>query len=198
MTRLAVVGPPGAGKTALAQALRAEYGVPAISTGAMLRAAREAGSLSPDAAERYDRGELMPVGLVDEMLTERLRGLTGWVLDGYPRRREEAEMLVQGVLPRPQAVIVLIASAELAASRISKRGSCPEHGVVTAGPGGTCPSCGAHLARRPEDDPMILLRRRCEYDANLAGVVAVLGELVIELQAELALEDLVEVVKEAI
>jgi adenylate kinase len=99
--RIVLLGPPGAGKGTQAQLLAARVGVPAISTGDMLRAAKAAGS---ELGRRVD-GVMASGGLVDdalmaEVVRERLAEpdtARGYLLDGYPRTLPQAETL-SGIL----------------------------------------------------------------------------------------------------
>jgi adenylate kinase len=100
-TRIVLLGPPGAGKGTQAQLLAARLGVPAISTGDMLRAAVAAGS---ELGRRVD-GVMASGGLVDdalmaEVVRERVAQADaggGYLLDGYPRTLPQAETL-SGIL----------------------------------------------------------------------------------------------------
>jgi len=100
-TRMVLLGPPGAGKGTQAQLLAQRVGVPAISTGDMLRAAVAAGS---ELGRRVD-GVMASGGLVDdalmaEVVRERLAqpdAARGYLLDGYPRTLPQAETLA-GIL----------------------------------------------------------------------------------------------------
>jgi len=99
--KVVLLGPPGAGKGTQAQLLSARLGVPAISTGDMLREAVAAGS----ELGRRVQGVMAAGGLVDdelmaEVVRERLTqgdAAHGYLLDGYPRTLPQAETLA-GIL----------------------------------------------------------------------------------------------------
>jgi adenylate kinase len=95
--RVILVGPPGAGKGTQAARLVDRYGIPHISTGDMLRAALKAGTPLGKQAEAFmSRGDLVPdsvvIGLVIERFTEA-DAQKGFMLDGFPRTRPQAEAL---------------------------------------------------------------------------------------------------------
>jgi len=99
--RIVLLGPPGAGKGTQAQLLAARLGVPAISTGDMLRAAVAAGS---ELGRRVDSvmasGALVDDALMAEVVRERVAQPDtgkGYLLDGYPRTLPQAETLA-GIL----------------------------------------------------------------------------------------------------
>ncbi len=100
-TRIVLLGPPGAGKGTQAQLLADRLGVPAISTGDMLRAAVAAGS---ELGRRVDSvmasGALVDDALMAEVVRERVAQPDtgrGYLLDGYPRTLPQAETLA-GIL----------------------------------------------------------------------------------------------------
>ena len=103
--RVVFLGPPGAGKGTQAERLAADRGVPHLSTGDMLRAARSLGTpVGMQAKEFMDRGVLAPDEVVDAIVAERLEQAdapNGFILDGYPRtlallRRSPARSLPCG------------------------------------------------------------------------------------------------------
>jgi adenylate kinase len=94
--RLVFLGPPGAGKGTQAQFLIHELGIPQISTGDMLRAAKKAGTLPPDVAATMASGGLVPDAFVIELIEGRLRDADcgdGFLLDGFPRTAAQADAL---------------------------------------------------------------------------------------------------------
>ena len=92
-----LLGPQGAGKGTQGRLISAEYGIPHIATGDMLRSAIAAGTeLGRKAAPLLRAGELVPdeimIGLIRDRLT-REDARNGFVLDGYPRTAPQAEAL---------------------------------------------------------------------------------------------------------
>ena len=100
-SRVVFLGPPGSGKGTQAQALASELGIPAISTGDMLREAVANGSeLGRRVRKIMESGELVGDVLMAEVVTERLGqpdAERGFLLDGYPRTAAQAETL-EGIL----------------------------------------------------------------------------------------------------
>ena len=95
--RLVLLGAPGSGKGTQAARLKAELGVPHISTGDMLRSAVKAGTpLGLKAKEVMDAGRLVSDDILLGMLEERLAEAdvkSGFILDGYPRNLAQADAL---------------------------------------------------------------------------------------------------------
>lgn len=94
---LVFFGPPGAGKGTQAQKLVADFGIPQISTGDILRAAVSKGSeLGKQAGPLMAAGKLVPDELVIGIVEERLKEpdcSKGFLLDGFPRTIPQADAL---------------------------------------------------------------------------------------------------------
>jgi adenylate kinase len=92
-----LLGPQGSGKGTQARRIAAEYGVPHIATGDMIRAAISSRSgLGLQVKEIYERGDLVPDEIMIEVIRERLAepdAREGFVLDGFPRNLAQAEAL---------------------------------------------------------------------------------------------------------
>jgi adenylate kinase len=95
--RIVFLGPPGSGKGTQAKLLANRLGVPAVSTGDMLRdAVRRETDLGRRAKAIMEAGELVPDDVVIGLIRERV-GRTdadrGFILDGFPRTVEQARAL---------------------------------------------------------------------------------------------------------
>jgi adenylate kinase len=97
--RLILLGAPGAGKGTQATFIKEKFDIPQISTGDMLRAAVKAGSpLGVEAKRFMDAGELVPDGLIINLVKERLKECdcaNGYLFDGFPRTLPQAEAMKQ-------------------------------------------------------------------------------------------------------
>ena len=131
-----LLGPPGAGKGTQAKILVAERGMVQLSTGDMLREVRASGSeLGQRFGEMMDRGDLIPDGMMIEMIDARLDEpdcKNGAIFDGFPRTNAQAialdEMLQRKSLPL-KAVIELTVDEESLVGRITGRYSCAKCGA---------------------------------------------------------------------
>jgi adenylate kinase len=94
---LVLLGPPGSGKGTQAAMLSEKYGIPAIATGDILRAQVASGTPLGRRVKAYlDRGELVPDGLVVDLIQHRLLDSDtqhGFILDGFPRTVPQAQAL---------------------------------------------------------------------------------------------------------
>ncbi len=95
--RIILFGPPGAGKGTQANFLTRDYGLVQLSTGDMLRAAIKSGSeIGKKAKAVMDAGELVSDEIVVTIVEERIAQPdceNGYLLDGFPRNRKQAEKL---------------------------------------------------------------------------------------------------------
>ena len=93
MSRFLLIGPPGAGKGTQATLLAQAYSIPAISTGDIFRANVKAETpLGVQAKGFMDRGEYVPDSLTNDLVRDRLSQedtSAGFLLDGYPRTRDQ-------------------------------------------------------------------------------------------------------------
>ncbi|MGV8883685.1 MAG: adenylate kinase [Rhodoglobus sp.] len=128
MTRLLIVGPPGAGKGTQAARLTARYGIPAIATGDIFREnIRNQTPLGVEVKAIVDAGDYVPNSLTNALVTARLeepdaRG--GFLLDGYPRTVDQIEYLDELLAGKGQAldaVIQLLADKDEVVTRLTKR-----------------------------------------------------------------------------
>lgn len=114
--RLVLVGPPGAGKGTQAEFIAAELGVPKISTGDIFRFnVAEGTPLGLEAKSYMDAGSLVPDDVTNKMVADRLAEddvAEGFLLDGYPRNIDQAEVLDGHLAELNSAVDVVL---ELAA-----------------------------------------------------------------------------------
>jgi adenylate kinase len=92
-----LLGPQGSGKGTQAKRIEAEYGIPHIATGEILRAAMEQGTeLGLKVRPIVDSGQLVPDELMIDLIRNRLMepdAETGFILDGFPRTQPQADAL---------------------------------------------------------------------------------------------------------
>lgn len=180
--RLVLLGKQGAGKGTQAARLAEHYGVEHLSTGEVFRAASRVGTpLGREAQAFMDRGELVPdelaIGLVREHLTRENTSEEGFVLDGFPRTRLQAEELERILTPDGVDVVVDIQiPTELALHRISGRRVCVNCGAtyhVDRPPGQdwSCDVCGGDVRQRDDDTESVVLRRLELYETETLPLV---------------------------
>ncbi|HSC50327.1 MAG TPA: adenylate kinase [Gaiellaceae bacterium] len=128
MANILLLGPQGAGKGTQGKLIAAEYGIPHVATGDMLRGAMAAGTeLGRKVKPIYDAGGLVPDELMIELIRERLGeddAREGFVLDGFPRTMRQAEALdevLREVAHELDVVFELQVPDEIGRARMLKR-----------------------------------------------------------------------------
>ncbi|WP_205631550.1 adenylate kinase [Leifsonia xyli] len=128
MTRMLIVGPPGAGKGTQASRITTTYGIPDISTGDIFRAnIKNETELGKQVKAIVDAGDYVPDSLTNQLVADRLReddAVNGFLLDGYPRTLAQVEYLDQllaGDGQKLDAVIQLTADQDEIVQRLTKR-----------------------------------------------------------------------------
>ena len=123
-----LLGPQGSGKGTQAKRISAEYAIPHIATGDMLRAAIEAGTpLGRQVAPILESGQLVPDELMIDLIRERLEEpdtAPGFILDGFPRTTPQADALdamLRGIGRELTIVFALQVSDEICIERLLKR-----------------------------------------------------------------------------
>ena len=162
--RLVFLGAPGVGKGTLAKMSQEEYGLRQFSTGDMLReAVKEGAELGEKAAGYMKEGKLVPDDVVIGILRDRLLkdcGEEGFVLDGFPRTRKQAEAL-EAILDEKgeplDMVLNLEAAKEVLIERLSGRRQCESCGTIyhlknmPSRKPGVCDKCDGKLYQREDD-----------------------------------------------
>lgn len=159
MTRLLLIGPPGAGKGTQAALLGEFYGIPAISTGDIFRAnVKNETPLGVEAKGYMDRGEYVPDSLTNALVKDRLAqddAQKGFLLDGYPRTIDQVHQLdgfLQEMGKKLDVVVQLTADTEELIRRLSKR---------------------AEEQGRTDDTPEVIRRRQEVYEEQTAPLIDV-------------------------
>jgi adenylate kinase len=177
--RFIVLGKQGAGKGTQAVRLAERFGVPHISTGDMFRAATRAGTEFGKRAQAYmDRGELVPDEVVIGAVAERFAHddvvMNGFVLDGFPRTRSQAEELDMVLGPGGlEAAIDIVVPTDVVLRRLSSRRVCVTCGTpysVESPPKNdwVCDKDGGDVVQR-KDDTEAAIRRRLELYEEQTG-----------------------------
>lgn len=195
---LILMGAPGAGKGTQSEKISAKWGIPAISTGDILRAAIKAGTELGKTAKSYiDEGKLVPddivIGIIKEYLTSDACK-NGFILDGFPRSIPQAKALdAMGV--RIDAVLSLEVADEKIVERMSGRRVCScgasYHTVYKPSQrDGICDKCGAETYIRQDDAPETVKKRLETFHTQTEPLKAFYAEkgllLTVEGQEEVA------------
>jgi len=162
------LGPPACGKGTQTTRLSEYFGFPHVDTGSLLRGEIKAGTENGKIAKQFiDQGKLVPVDLVAKIIQNRLSQkdcVNGYILDGFPRSSEQAEMLniINKEIDNNNDVsfkaVYFDLDTDILISRIVNRRSCPKCGEIynikskPTKVSGICDKCGAELIQRKDDN----------------------------------------------
>jgi len=176
MTNIILLGPPGAGKGTQARRLVDERNMVQLSTGDMLREAKDSGTeMGKRVADVMARGELVTDEIVIGLIREKLEGENGggFIFDGFPRTLAQADALGDLLTSTGQtldAVIEMRVDDDALVQRITARSTCGNCGEVynditkPIPADGKCSNCGAtEFKRRADDNEDSLKQRLMEY-----------------------------------
>jgi adenylate kinase len=174
--RVVLLGAPGSGKGTVAQMLEERLKLEHISTGQWFRREMKAGTkLGKQVDQFIVRGELVPdelvLGLIEHWLTPEVIE-RGYLFDGFPRTRAQAEALDRfcaQVFAPLEVVLYLNCPEEMILERITGRRVCLSCGKVyhvrTFPPRSTgiCDVCGSPLEQRADDTEEVVRNRLLLY-----------------------------------
>ncbi|MBE6563446.1 MAG: adenylate kinase [Ruminococcaceae bacterium] len=169
--KLILLGAPGAGKGTQAEIISKDYGIPAISTGAIIREAVKNGTEMGLAAKEYiDSGALVPDSVVIGIIKERLampdcKG--GFILDGFPRTVPQAAALDEMGVEITDVISIEVADERIlermGGRRVCKACGATYHVVFNPSPNGDKCACGEELTIRSDDKPEVVKSRLDTY-----------------------------------
>ena len=171
---IVILGAPGAGKGTQSKLISEEYRIPAISTGDLLR---RAGSnpndqVSVKIADTISKGMLVSNELIIKVLQNRLSKddcKMGFILDGFPRSLEQAELMTEIFNYNPVIINISI-DTDLLVKRLIGRFSCKDCGAIynkfflKPKVDGVCNECGGQrFVSRNDDDEEVIRKRMAVY-----------------------------------
>ncbi len=171
-----LIGPPGSGKGTQAKVIGQLHGIPQISTGDMLRAAKQAGTLDPKYLAIMDSGGLVPDEAMIDLIAKRIGAADcqpGFLLDGFPRTVPQAEALGAQLAKQGKAldaVLQLDVPRSLLEERLVNRRTDKRTGQIyhlVYSP----PPPGAELEHRADDKPETVGKRLDSYEAMTAALL---------------------------
>lgn len=161
MTRLLIVGPQGSGKGTQGIRIAQAFGVPAISTGDVFRAAvAEKSELGEQVQAIIEAGDLVSDELTSAVVRDRLGQADvqdGFLLDGYPRNITQVMHLDEFLEGRDEtldAVIELSVPRDESISRLTLR---------------------AQEQGRTDDTEEVIANRLAIYERETAPILGIYG-----------------------
>lgn len=180
MINLILLGLPGAGKGTASEQIVDKYHLAHISTGDMFREAMANKTpVGLEAKSYIDKGDLVPDEVTAKLVEERLGQddvKNGFILDGFPRTTNQAELLDEittRLSKQLTNVIAIDVKEETLIDRLSARFMCKNCGAtynkLSKRPKveGTCDRCGGHEFYQREDDKPEVVRNRLEVNEKM-------------------------------
>jgi adenylate kinase len=183
MQAVVLFGSPGSGKGTQANLLKNCLKVPHISTGDMLREhIRDGNSLGVKVAATLQAGTLVRDDVVNRLVDERLAepdAQAGFILDGYPRTRQQADRFCGWLDGRGirELVIHLVVDYNVIVTRLTGRRQCPRCGTLyntVSNPprvDGVCDLDGQALEVREDDREPVIRQRLAEYESQTRPLI---------------------------
>lgn len=211
--RIVMLGAPGSGKGTQAKRLQTDYGLPQVSTGDLLRQAVAAGTeLGLKAKAAMDAGELVKDEVVLGMIKERIAkddAKNGYVLDGYPRNRAQAEDLEVVLAQLGQKIDVAVLmdlDFDVLMKRLTGRRTCSKTGQLlniyfsSQEELDACTSAGGELLQRDDDNEETIRNRLQVYERQTSPLIDYYAgrNLLKTVSAEGSVEDVYTRLREAV
>ncbi len=184
LMRIVLLGAPGSGKGTQAKMLMAEWNVPHISTGDMLREAVTAGTRFGQKAKTImEAGQLVSDDIMLGIISERLEQADagdGFILDGFPRTRQQADDLddLLDQLSAPlDAAILMDVDFDILMKRLTGRRTCSLTGkllnIYFSAPEEIeeCTAAGGELIQREDDNEETIGNRLDVYRQQTEPVI---------------------------
>lgn len=202
--KIIISGAPASGKGTQCEMIKTNYGVVHLSTGDMLRAAVTEGTKVGKLAKEYmDSGKLVPdeviIGVVSDRLAQSDCQESGWLLDGFPRTRAQADALAAAGVSADCFLFLNVPDSSLV-ERVVGRRTDPETGKIY------------HMTFSPPDDEKVLERleqrsddteekvkvRLEQFHDNVESVKGCYEDISIEVDGSTSVEEVAAKISDAI
>lgn len=175
--KVIIAGAPASGKGTQCEVIRERYGLVHLSTGDILRAAvKEGTDLGLKAKDIMEAGQLVPDDLIISVIVERLQQVdcvqNGWLLDGFPRTKAQADALAASGMTA-DSFLLLNVPEEVLVERVTGRRTDPDTGLIyhlKFKPPPADDELIARLVQRADDTEEKVKLRFSDFTANIDAI----------------------------
>ena len=202
--RIIIAGAPAAGKGTQCEMIKAKYGLVHLSTGDILREAVKQGTpLGVKAKAFMDGGQLVPDDLITGLICDRLKETdcqtNGWLLDGFPRTRSQAEALSSAGMV-PDCFLMLDVPEDILVERVTGRRTDPATGKIyhmTFNPPEN-DEVASRLVQRSDDTAEKIIVRYKEFQSHIDAVKSCYEDKMVRVDGSTSQDAVSKCVSEAI
>jgi len=199
-----LLGSPGAGKGTYAKVLSKKYCIPTISVGDLFRKAiKDETELGTTVKSYVSNGDLVPDKIVNDVVKKRLSEddcKKGFLLDGYPRTINQAEIMP--TFKNIDVALNFVVPDDVIMSRISGRRTCNKCGAtyhiknIPPKVEGVCDKCGGTLIQRADERTEVIKNRLKVYQEKTKPVADFLRAkgLVADIDANYSIEEIDKII----
>jgi adenylate kinase len=194
MNRLLLIGPPGAGKTVIANKLTELLNIPFIKTGSLLREIPESDKNFQQIQTAMAKGELAPNQIVGDVVKNEVNKYpNGFILDGWLRQISDLEVFD----PKLDKVIFLDCPKEVCEERILNRVVCRIHGSIYSFSSEVCSLCNGILEKRSDDTKETFEHRWSVFDNQTKPVIEYFEKQgkILKVDASKSIPEIIENIK---
>ena len=182
--RIVVFGPPGSGKGSLAMLLAKDLNIPHISSGDIFREEiAQQTKLGDKVKEHVECGQLVPDSTTITRVFARLALYdckNGYILDGYPRTRGQAERCSRDKGIGIDTVVQIVCTEDTVIGRLCGRYTCKTDGTIHNKRWDDitkCKVCGGELFQRVDDTQETVLKRLEYYNEESNPILDYMGKM---------------------
>jgi adenylate kinase len=202
------LGPPGSGKSSVAEQLGADRRIACVNTGDIARRHIEKRTDAGEEIRDYvQKGELAPTPIIKKIVTDYADDLDEkyLIFDGFPRSREQLKAfgeVCRDIKCELKAIIIFSIDRETAIKRLTGRRICEEDNHIyniyynPPPPGSPCAEDSSKLVHRDDDEPETVEKRFDEYSKKAKPLAdffrAEKSAITYDIKSEKELEDLIE------
>lgn len=202
--KIIIAGAPAAGKGTQCEIIKLNYGLVHLSTGDILRAAVKQGTaLGLQAKEFMDNGQLVPDALITGVICDRLKEkdcmTNGWLLDGFPRTKSQAEALSSAGMV-PDCFLMLDVPEDILVERVTGRRTDPATGKIyhmKFNPPEN-DEIASRLVQRSDDTAEKIIVRYREFQSHIEAVKSCYVDKMVRVDGSAAQADVSKCVAEII